>query len=129
MSQALRQFEVQDPFGRLWRVDFRWQQNAISIRHSDSIDCKFYIDNGEERRELVVALRHPDLLAVAGELGRALSDPWVIRLAGLHARHMIAGWEDMERVLAAVPLEELRKHALAIEEEDRQERERALALR
>jgi lantibiotic modifying enzyme len=129
MSQDLRHFEVADPFGRTWNVEFRWQQNAISIRHADAIDCKYYISCGEEKRELVVALRHPDLLEVAARRGRPLTDPWVIRLANCHVRHMISTWEDMEKVLVTVPLAELERHSLAVAEEERLERERLLASR
>ncbi len=129
MSQDLRHFEVADPFGRTWNVAFRWQQNAITIRHADAIDCKYYISCGEEKRELVVALRHPDLLAVAARRGRPLTDPWVIRLANCHVRHMISTWEDMEKVLVTVPLAEVERHSLAIAEEEQRERERLLASR
>lgn len=129
MSPDLRHFKVADPFGRTWNVEFRWQQNAISIRHADAIDCKYYISCGDEKRELVVALRHPDLLEVAARRGRPLSDPWVIRLANCHVRHMISTWEDMEKALVTVPLAELERHSLAIAEEERQERERRMASR
>lgn len=118
-----------DPFGRTWDVDFRWHQNAITIRHADAIDCKYYLSCGDEKRELVVALRHPDLLRVAAERGRELSDPWVIRLAGRHVRHMISTWEDMDKVLVTVPFADLVRHSLAIAEQERQERERLLASR
>ena len=50
MPENYRRFSVNDPFGRTWDVEFRWQQNAISIRHADAIDCKYYISAGEERR-------------------------------------------------------------------------------
>ena len=129
MSQDLRHFEVADPFGRTWQVEFRWQQNAISIRHADAIDCKFYISTEGEKRELVIALRHPDLLKVAAERGRQLADPWVIRLAACHVRHMISTWEDMDKVLVTIPLPELERHSLAIAAEDERERERLLASR
>jgi hypothetical protein len=129
MSQDLRHFEVADPFGRTWNVEFRWQQNAISIRHADAIDCKYYISCGDEKRELVVALRHPDLLEVAARRGRPLSDPWVIHLANCHVRHMISTWEDMDKVLVTVPPADLERHSLAIAEEERQERERRMASR
>jgi lantibiotic modifying enzyme len=129
MSEDPRRFQVADPFGRTWDVDFRWHQNAITIRHADAIDCKYYLSCGDEKRELVVALRHPDLLRVAAERGRELSDPWVIRLAGLHVRHMISTWEDMDKVLVTVPFADLVRHSLAVSEEDRQERERLLASR
>jgi len=129
MSDDPRRFQVADPFGRTWDVDFRWHQNAITIRHADAIDCKYYLSCGDEKRELVVALRHPDLLRVAAERGRELSDPWVIRLAGRHVRHMISTWEDMDKVLVTVPFADLVRHSLAIAEEERQERERLLASR
>lgn len=129
MSQALRHFEAADPFGRTWDVEFRWQQNAISIRHADAIDCKYYIAGAEEKRELVVALGHPDLLKLASERGRELTDPWVIRLAGCHVRHMISTWQDMDKVLVTVPYADLVRHSLAIDEEDRREKERLAAAR
>ncbi len=124
MSQDLRHFEVADPFGRTWNVEFRWQQNAISIRHADAIDCKYYISAGDEKRELVVAL-----LEVAARRGRPLTDPWVIRLANCHVRHMISTWEDMEKVLVTVPLAELDRHSLAIAEEEQREKDRLLSTR
>ncbi len=129
MSQDLRHFEVADPFGRQWTVEFRWQQNAISIRHADAIDCKYYVSCGDEKRELVVSLRHPDLLKLAYERSRELTDPWVIRLADCHVRQMISTWEDMDKVLVTVPYAEMVRHSLAIEDEDRRERERLAAAR
>ena len=107
MSENARQFSVNDPFGRTWDVEFRWQQNAISIRHADAIDCKYYVSCGDERRELVIGLPHPDLLAVAAEAGRELSDAWVIRLAELHVRHLIANWEDLDKTIAIPSREEI----------------------
>lgn len=129
MSQDIRHFQVADPFGRTWDVEFRWQQNAISIRHADAVDCKYYISCGDEKRELVVALRHPDLLKVAAERGRPLTDPWVIRLASHHVRHMISTWEDMDKVLVTMPYDDMVRHSLAIAREEEQEREKAAAAR
>ena len=45
-----------DPFGRLWQAEFRWHQNAISIRHCDAVDCKYHLSCEDEKREVVVAL-------------------------------------------------------------------------
>jgi lantibiotic modifying enzyme len=129
MRQDMRRFQVADPFGRTWDVEFRWQQNAISIRHADAVDCKYYISCGDEKRELVVALRHPDLLRVAAERGRPLTDPWVIRLASHHVRHMISTWEDMDKVLVTMPYDDMVRHSLAIAREEEQEREEAAAAR
>ena len=124
MSDNFRRFDVIDPFGRSWQVEFRWQQNAISIRHSDSVDCKFYISSGEESRELVVALPHPLLGAAAKARGREISDAWCLRLAGLHVRHMIATWDDMETSIATLQAADVERYSLAIEEADQAERER-----
>ena len=116
MSENLRRFSVNDPFGRTWDAEFRWQQNAISIRHADAIDCKYYVSTGEERRELVVSLPHADLLAVAAEAGRELSDAWVIRLAGLHVRHMISKWEDLDKAVAVLSQGEIAAYNRVLEE-------------
>jgi hypothetical protein len=116
MNENLRRFSVNDPFGRTWDAEFRWQQNAISIRHADAVDCKYYVSTGEERRELVVSLPHADLLAVAAEAGRELSDAWVIRLAGLHVRHMISKWEDLDKAVAVVSQGGIAAYNRALEE-------------
>jgi hypothetical protein len=107
MRDDFRRFPVEDPFGRTWDAEFRWQQNAISIRHADAIDCKYYLSSAGERRELVVSLPHAALLAVAKEAGRELSDAWVLKLAGLHVERMVSTWEDMERTIAVVSQQEL----------------------
>ncbi|WP_321474165.1 hypothetical protein [uncultured Paludibaculum sp.] len=126
MLENFRRFEVTDPFGRVWQVEFRWQQNAISIRHCDAVDCKYYITDGEEKREVVVALMHPDLLAASASRKRPLTDAWCMRLAGLHLQHMISTWEDMESSIVTVPSAALEAHGRAIEEAENQERERLL---
>lgn len=125
MLQDFRRFRVTDPFGRQWDVEFRWHQNAISIRHADAVDVKYYIGDGEVKRELVLALGHPDLLNLAKERGRELTDAWVIHLAGLHVQEMIESWTDMERTLVMVPLETLRRHNAALEESAAEANERA----
>ena len=107
MRENFRRFSVNDPFGRAWDVEFRWQQNAISIRHADAVDCKYYLSCGEERRELVVSLPHPVLLAVAAEAGRELSDAWVLKLGGLRVERMIFTWEDMDKTIAVVSRQEM----------------------
>lgn len=96
MSEQLRNFEVSDPFGRPWRVEFRWLQNAISIRHADAIDLKYYVSDGQERREVVVALPHALLLRAAAKSGRQLTDAWCLRLGALQVRHMITTWTGLE---------------------------------
>jgi hypothetical protein len=107
-----RRFEVgPDPFARNWIVEYRWLQTAISIRHADTVDVKFRLISGEDVQEKVIALPHPDLLALCAKLGRALTDPWCMKLAALHLRHMIETDQDMEKTLVTVRPEDLERAA------------------
>jgi len=117
MSDNYRRFDVgPDPFGRNWSVEFRWLQNAISIRHSDSVDVKFQLLQGEDAQEKVIALMHPDLLAVSQELNRPLTDPWCMKLAALHLREMIETDRDMDKEIVTPSSGDLRRHANKIDQ-------------
>src|SRR4051794_3615074 len=107
-----REFEAgPDPFGRKFRVLFKWQQNGISIRHADTVDVKFVIDEeGGERGEKTIAVQHADVVRLAAELGRPVDDPWCARLATLHLLHLIETGEDIEKDLVTVPYADLRKY-------------------
>jgi hypothetical protein len=109
MPDNSRRFEAgPDPFGRIWQVEFRWLQTGISIRHADTVDVKFVIwTEGEERQERVLALRHPDLLALSRETGHPLTDPWCLKIAASHLRRMIEAGEDMEKVLVTLSPQDL----------------------
>jgi hypothetical protein len=123
MLDNFRFFEVTDPFGRKWTVEFRWQQNAIAIRHSDSVDCKYYLTAPDEgSRELVVALRHPGLVALARESGREVTDSWVMKMASLHAAHMISTWEDMDKTIVTISPAGLARYNAALDEAAKRER-------
>ena len=101
--QDFRQFEVgPDPYGRSWRVNFLWQQNAISIRHADTVDVKFTVDDGEQRDEKIIALPHPLLLEAAKRLGRPLNDAWCSKLAAAHLERMILSANDIEKPLVVL---------------------------
>ncbi len=104
MPDNFRRFEAgPDPFGRIWQVEFRWLQTAISIRHADTVDVKFVIwTDGEERQERVLALQHADLLNLSGLLSHPLSDAWCLKLAASHLKHMIDEGEDLEKVLVTL---------------------------
>src|SRR3954470_15341809 len=108
MSSGSRLFEAgPDPFGRMWKVQFRWLQTGISIRHADTVDVKFFVTpDGGETEEKVVALPHPILLQMTDN-GRTLTDPYCMRLAAEHLKHMIETSEDMEKTLVTVSREEL----------------------
>jgi len=113
-----RKFEAgPDPFGRTWNVEFQWQQTAISIRHSDSVDVKYIISaDGEAKQEKVVALPLPDLLAVCAEVDHGLSDPFCLKLASLHLAHMISSFEDMDKLLVTMTRPELLHYAQGLTE-------------
>jgi hypothetical protein len=110
MIENFRHFEAgPDPFGRVWQVEFRWLQTAISIRHSDSVDVKFQLSQGEEVQEKVVALMLPDLMALAKRADRAVSDAWCLKLAGLYLKYMIESDKDMDKTLVTAPLADLER--------------------
>jgi hypothetical protein len=104
MAENNRRFEAgPDPFGRTWEVEFRWLQTAISIRHSDTIDVKFVIwTEGEPKQEKVIALPHAGLLELSAKTGHPLTDPWCLKLAATHLRHMIESGEDLEKTLVTL---------------------------
>ena len=107
-----RRFDVgPDPFGRNWIVEFRWLQNGITIRHADTVDAKFQLISGEDVQEKVIALPHPDLLALSKQMNRPLTDAWCMKLAALHLRHMIETDEDIEKTLVTVSLDDLTRYA------------------
>jgi len=113
MADNYRSFQAgPDPFGRQWHVEFRWLQTAISIRHADTIDVKFILwTNDEPKQEKVVALPHAALLALSTKTAHALTDPWCLKLAARHLRHMIESGEDLEKTLITVSLSELENAA------------------
>ena len=109
MIEQSRLFEAgPDPFGRMWKVQFRWLQTGISIRHADTVDVKFFVTpDGGETEEKVVALPHPDLLEMCKQHGRRLSDPLCMRIAAAHLRHMIETSEDMDKTLVTLSRDEI----------------------
>jgi len=118
-----RRFEAgPDPFGRKFQVYFKWLQTAISLRHADTVDVKFVLEEeGGARTEKTIALPHPDLLAVSGETGRKMDDAWCARLAALHLLHLIETAEDIEKDLVTVPLAEIKNYAAEMARREREE--------
>jgi hypothetical protein len=110
-----RDFEAgPDPFGRKWRVIFKWMQTAISLRMADAVDAKFIITCEDERMEKVISIRHPDLLELSAKTGREITDPWVCRLCALHLAEMIETWEDMDKDLVTIHPAALARHAATL---------------
>lgn len=93
-----RDFQIgPDPFGQTWHVMFKYLQTGISIRHSDSVDVRFVLDNGMDHVQKTVVLPHADLRAYAQRTGRTISDAWCSRLARLKLQHVIENAEDIEK--------------------------------
>lgn len=113
--ENFRRFEATDPYGRLWQVEFRWQQNAITIRHSDAIDVKFQIQQGDDITEKVVAIDHPHLIALSKKTGQPITDGWVSRLAALHMKEMIETDRDMEKTLVTTIPADLERHSARLQ--------------
>jgi hypothetical protein len=118
-----RQFEAgPDPFGRQIKVYFKWLQTAISLRHADTVDVKFVLeDDSGTQSQKTIALPHADLLAVSKKLGRKMDDPWCSRLAAKHLVHLIQTGEDMEKELVTVSPAELNQYAAELADAERQE--------
>lgn len=118
MIENFRRFQAgPDPFGRTWDLQFRWHQNGISIRHADTVDVKFHIfPNNGDMEERVIALPHPDLVALCAKLQRPLTDGLVLRLAALHLREMILTDKDMDKQLVTVTLEDMGRHARVLDQ-------------
>jgi hypothetical protein len=115
-----RQFDAgPDPFGRKFHVYFKWLQTAISIRHADTVDVKFILEEESgPRTEKTIALQHADLIRVAEETGRKLDDPWCARLASMHLLHLVATGEDIEKDLVTVPAADVKRYASEVGREE-----------
>jgi hypothetical protein len=116
-----RQFEAgPDPFGRKYQVLFKWLQTAISLRHADTVDVKFILeDEAGARTEKTIALPHADLLRISSQSGRKMDDPWCARLAELHLKYLVSSGEDMEKDLVTVPYSDLQRHAAEIASQEK----------
>lgn len=114
--QDYRQFRVgPDPFGQTWSVGFVWLQTGIAIRHADTVDVKFAVNDGESRQERVIALPHALLKAAAAEGNRALNDAWCMKVAALHLKKMIETGADTEKALVTLSAQDIAAAAAELE--------------
>jgi hypothetical protein len=117
VMKNFRDFEAgPDPFGRTWHVLFKYQQNAISIRHSDSIDVCFLLSNGGETMHKIVVIQHLDIRHYAQRTGRVISDTWCSRIGMLHIKHAVETAEDLEKEYLAVTPREIEEYDAAIQQ-------------
>ncbi len=115
MIKNFRRFQAgPDPLGKIWQVEFLWQQTAISIRHSDSVDVKFLLTCQDERQTKVIALMRRLLYELAEKLGRQVTDAWCMKLAAMHLVHMIETGEDMDKVISTPSMKDLEQAALLV---------------
>jgi hypothetical protein len=118
-----REFQAgPDPFGRKYTVLLKWMQNAITLRHSDTVDVKFIlVDEQGARIERTIALPHADLRRLSGETGRPLDDPWCARLAQCHLLHLVETGEDIEKDLVTTAYGDLQRYAAEVAGQERSE--------
>jgi hypothetical protein len=103
-----------DPFGRKWHAQFKYLQTAISIRHSDSVDVRYVLENGEEMVQKTVVLHNPDIAAFSKRTGRPINDTWCSRIAMCKIREVIETAEDLEKDYLVVTPNEIEKYDAAI---------------
>ncbi len=127
MLPHYRNFELVDLFGRVWQVEFRWQQNGISIRHADTVDVKWDLVSGDQTITRVIALPHPLLLNASERHQRELTDPWCMKLAALHLKKMVETWQDMDKTLITLTKDELEEAVEAVAANEAKLREAALS--
>jgi hypothetical protein len=99
-----------DPFGRTWHAQFKYLQTGISIRHSDSVDVCYILDNGDERAQKIVVIQNADIRAYGARTGRPVSDAWCSRIAMCKLRYAIETAEDLEKEYLPVTAQEIEEY-------------------
>jgi len=94
MNQFIAAFEVESRLtGQRYQCRFSHMWNAISTRHADTIDCKFFVDG----RTTVVGLAHPALVEFRAKQGRDLTDREASYIAAQYLAERLE--EEDERAL------------------------------
>jgi hypothetical protein len=102
MSQFVGPFDVSSKLtDEVHHVRFSHLWNAISTRHSDTVDTKFFV-NG---RGVIVGLAHTALVRFAAAAGRNLSDREASFVAAEYLRSRLQ--EEDERPLYQVSADEV----------------------
>jgi hypothetical protein len=105
--ENFRDFAVGDPFGQTWQAHFKYLQTGISIRHSNSVDVCYILDNGSEQIHKTVVIQNADIRAYAARTGRPVSDSWCSRIAMCKLRYIIETAEDLEKDYLPVSAHEI----------------------
>jgi hypothetical protein len=115
--ENFRDFQLgPDPFGHTWHALFKYLQTGISIRHSDSVDVCFVVENedGGEKAHRVVVLSHPEIREFGKRTGRVITDTWCSRMAACKLRQTIVNGEDMDKEYLIVTPREIEEYDAAI---------------
>ncbi len=93
MSEFVGAFEVSSRLtGQTYRCRFSHLWSGVATRHSDTIDCKFFVDG----RGVVVGLAHPAFVEFRSRAGRDLSDREASFLAAEYLRERLEQEEEHE---------------------------------
>ncbi|MCL6481773.1 MAG: hypothetical protein K6U02_08600 [Firmicutes bacterium] len=87
--------------GHTYQVRFSHLWNAISTRHADAVDCKFFVDG----RGVIVGLAHPAFVQFRERTGRELTDREASHIAAAYLRERLE--EEDEHALYELPAEEV----------------------
>jgi hypothetical protein len=114
--ENFRDFQLgPDPFGRIWHVQFKYLQTAISIRHSDSVDVCFILDTGSgpdaELMRRTIVIPHAEIRALSQRTGLKVTDSWCSRIAWCKLRNAIETGEDIDKEYLPVTPKELEQYA------------------
>jgi len=102
MSQFVGAFDVSSRLtDEVRHVRFSHLWNAISTRHSDTVDTKFFVDG----RGVVVGLAHTGFVKFSASAGRSLTDREASYVAAEYLRSRLQ--EEDERPLYHVSAEEV----------------------
>jgi hypothetical protein len=102
MSEFIRAFEVRSRLtGQCYPCRFSHMWNGIATRHSDTIDCKFFV----EGRSVVVGMAHTALIEFRERRGRDLTDREASYIAAEYLAERLE--QEEERALYDVPHNEV----------------------
>src|SRR5580658_2941916 len=73
-----------------YHVRFSHMWNGIATRHSDTVDSKFFVDG----HKVIIGLAHTGLVAVAGQMSRAVTDRESSYLAAEYLRERLEQADD-----------------------------------
>jgi hypothetical protein len=79
---------------------------AIATRHADAVDIKFLVDG----KTVWVALPHPAWVEYKKRMGKAITDPLAVEIAGHYLRIALESGEGLGREMYSLTVEETLAH-------------------